>query len=463
MISNRIRLSALIVAVVSVAFPRLSPADPTQNLEMFLDDVNIHSMSGVTRQLEQPDSLAQPVITGSGGAWDPHRSFGTVIYDDQAKLYKAWYQENGGANAISYATSVDGLHWTYPKLGLVSYKGSTANNMLFQGIGLQTLYNCAVIKDDTDPDPNRRYKIVYWDAGNTDADGDGIRGEYYGDSGEFTGTSPDGIHWTRTTTPAAPQLYTQAKEQSPSDVVEMMYDSQKKEYVMYAKGWANWTSTTLPNPVADYRQIVRTESSDFVHWSTPQVVLSPDHSTPAMTAIDPQFYGMSVFEYQGMYVGLLRSYKDSGRSTGHVGDQTINVQLVASRDGINWTRVANDATFMPIGASGTWDDGMILPYQPFEKDGKIQIYYQGWDGIHNTPPGARAEVFQRRTGDNRRRAFRRDGRQQHRNAGLAGDGHVCHARRQTVPQRRPRYAWLDLGRVLRCERGSDPGIHGIAS
>lgn len=385
---SRTGLRLVIAALVNGAFLHLAIADPTQNLEMFLDDTNIHLMSGVSRQLQQPDRLSQPVITGSGGAWDPHRSFGTVIYDDTDKIYKAWYQENGGANAISYATSVDGLNWTYPNLGLVSYKGSTANNMLFQGVGLQTLYNSAVIKDDSDPDPNKRYKIAYWDAGNTDADGDGIRGEYYGDSGVFTGTSPDGIHWTVTKTPAAPQLYTQAKEQSPSDVVEMMYDSQKHEYVIYAKGWANWTSTTLPNPVADYRQIVRIESSDFVNWSTPQVVLSPDHSTPASTAIDPQFYGMSVFQYEGMYIGLVRSYKDSGRSTGHMGDQTMDVQLAASRDGIHWTRVADDGTFMPIGAPGTWDDGMVLPYAPFEKDGKIDIYYQGWDGVHNLPPGA---------------------------------------------------------------------------
>ncbi|MGB7160333.1 MAG: PEP-CTERM sorting domain-containing protein [Tepidisphaeraceae bacterium] len=348
-------------------------ADPTRHLEMFLDDARIQSSSGVSRDLRQPDRLPNPVITG-GGSWDPRRSFGTVIFDESENLYKAWYQINAQGNSIAYATSVDGLDWDYPSAGLVSFpKGAaptpanTNNNMLFRGLGHTSLYNSSVVKDDADPDPMRRYKIVYLDSTTSGLTGTG---------GAFTGTSPDGIHWTRTTTPAAPQLVIRTSEQSVHDVLELMYDSQKQKYVIYSKGYERTGNRN------DHRQIVRTESSDFVNWSTPQVVLRHDN-----TLQDPQSYGASVFEYQGMYVMPLRIYHNTGLADGQQGDRSIDVQLAASRDGINWTRVANKGTFMERGADGTWDDGMILPYRPFEKDGQIQIYYHGWNGVHENPDG----------------------------------------------------------------------------
>ena len=37
--------------------------------------------------------------------------------------------------AICYATSKDGVTWAKPELGLVEYEGSTANNILWRGIG----------------------------------------------------------------------------------------------------------------------------------------------------------------------------------------------------------------------------------------------------------------------------------------------------------------------------------------
>jgi len=349
-------------------------ADPTQHLEMFLDDVNIASSAGVVRQLNEPDRLPNPVITGAG-SWDPRRSFGTVIYDESENLYKAWYQINAQGNSVAYATSTDGLDWDYPSLGLVSFPRdaaptptNTTNNMVFRGLGHRSLYNASVIKDDADPDPSRRYKIAYFDS-TTEA--------ITGVGGVFTGTSPDGIHWTRTSTPAAPQLVVQPSEQSTHDVIEMMYDSQKQKYVLYTKGYDR------TGGINDHRQIVRTESSDFINWTTPQVVLEHDNSP-----IDPQSYGASVFEYQGMYVMLLRIYHNNGRAGGQLGDRTIDVQLAASRDGVNWTRVADKATFMHLGDDGAWDDGMILPYRPFEKDGRIQIYYHGWNGPHENPAGS---------------------------------------------------------------------------
>ncbi len=220
-----------------------------------------------------------------------------------------------------------------------------------------------------------------------------------GTSGVFLGTSPDGIHWTRHNPGMQAQLYIKQSEQSTHDVIEMMYDSQKQKYVIYSKGYDR------TGGVNNNRQITRTESSDFVNWTTPQ-----RRAASRPYAVGPAVATASVFEYEGVYVMLLRIYHNTGLADGERGDRSVDVQLAASRDGISWTRVANKETFMHLGAAGTWDDGMVFPYRPFEKDGQIQIYYHGWDGVHENPDGSAVYArVDRRPGHARRRSIPRDG------------------------------------------------------
>lgn len=379
---KRTILAALLLA------PLVARGDANQNLEMFLDDANVASMTNARRVMNAPTRSATPMIAGTAKTWQASPSFGTVMWDASDKLYKAWYQNQGADNPYCYATSVDGDHWTYPTLGKFTYvyNGQTTypdTNIMFYG--LQTngfnANNAAVIKDPTAP-ASARYKMAYFDM-SVDGNANGTQGELYGDAGVFTATSPDGINWTRHATPTSPNLFIKKVDASVSDVVEMQYETTNGvgKYVIYSKGW-DWTGGGA-NPTPDHRQIVRTESTDFVNWSTPQVIVTHDGS-----AIDPQSYGASVFDYQGVKVMLLRSYKDSGVAKGHVGDQSIDVQLATSRDGLTWTRVADKATFMPLGAAGQFDDGMLFPFRPIVgKDGNIDLFYAGWDDVHDLPAG----------------------------------------------------------------------------
>ena len=110
----------------------------------------------------------------------------SVIYDEDDKLFKAWYagSDMGGASwwATGYAISEDGVNWHKPNLGMFEYKGSKDNNIVIEGRG-------PIIKDDAEPDPNKRYK--------------GIKrlhsyvGEpAYSEHGARAIFSPDGINWT---------------------------------------------------------------------------------------------------------------------------------------------------------------------------------------------------------------------------------------------------------------------------
>jgi hypothetical protein len=121
-----------------------------------------------------------------------------------------------------------------------------------------------------------------------------------------------------------------------------------------------------------FRQIVRSESSDFIHWTKPQPVI-----THAFDQKDPQSYGMTVTQFGNTYVGLLLSYKKPG-------NETIDIQLTVSHDNKKWERVAGMQAFIPLGEPGTWDDGMLFSAPMFNHDGKTLIFYSGWDNSHNS-------------------------------------------------------------------------------
>ncbi|MBN2293868.1 MAG: hypothetical protein JXM70_15680 [Pirellulales bacterium] len=351
-------VSAIVLSLLCLSVRANDSAAKTARSRMFVDDQHIAESSNVKRTLQQPQKLKKPLITGNG-AWDscPYM-FGTVMYDRQEKIYKVWYMSYNYGQPLPvrtpfmYATSKDGRKWIRPNLGLFEYRGSKKNNIIMQNAGYHDSYTPSVVKDLKASDPGRRYKMIFWDFCGHDA--------YGGDSGMMIAFSPDGIRWHRHQ--EKPVLAAAKKEQSISDVLDLMIDPANGKFVAYTKGWAH------PHP--HHRQIVRTESIDFVNWSTPQVVLRH-----ANTIKDTESYGMTVFAHEGMYFGLLRIYHSKT-------DKTIDIQLTSSRDGKKWNRVADQATFIPRGAEGAWDDGMIFTSRPVIRGDVMEFYYSGWDGDH---------------------------------------------------------------------------------
>src|SRR6185503_10107187 len=68
--------------------------------------------------------------------------YGTVIRDEQEGIFKAWYSTMNHfryeknvfpeSTYLCYATSRDGLRWDKPALGLIDYRGSKENNIVFK-------------------------------------------------------------------------------------------------------------------------------------------------------------------------------------------------------------------------------------------------------------------------------------------------------------------------------------------
>lgn len=339
------------------------------NWQLFLDDYWIHSQEGIKSTLHQPEKYkGNPLITADVPWEENPYCFGTVIYDQEDSIFKFWYQSynqtlnTSDKTPILYATSIDGLEWERPNLGIIEFQGSTKNNIVIQNYGYHDLYSPSVIKDMDDPDPNKRYKMIWWDFP--------LGKEGYQDDGMCVAFSPDGIRWDKYS--GNPVLHATKSEQSISDVMFVMKDQNTGKFVAYTKGWAD--------PWPAFRQIVRTESSDFIHWSKPEVVITHAHNLE-----DPQSYGMTVSQYGKNYIGQLYSYKNPG-------DETIDVQLVISHDNKKWSRVAKQATFIPLGQDDSWDDGMIFSPPMFNHNGKTIIYYSGWDNAHNSKERRRSGI-----------------------------------------------------------------------
>lgn len=331
------------------------------NWKLFVDNYWVENSTNIVTKLHQPEKYSNNPIIKSDVPWEENPyCFGTVLYDEEDSIFKFWYQSFNYVGTIKertpilYSTSTDGINWIRPKLEIIDYQGSLDNNIVLQNYGFHDLYSPSVIKDNEDPDLAKRYKMIWWDFP--------LGGQSYQDEGMCVAFSPDGIHWTKH--PGNPVLHAKKMARSISDVMMVMHDKNTGKFVAYTKGWAE--------PWPAFRQIVRTESTDFINWSEPEVVISHKHDMK-----DPQSYGMTVSQYGNTYIGLLHSYKQPG-------DETIDIQLAISHDNKKWERVANQQTFLPLGKAGSWDDGMLFCAPMFNHGDKTLIYYGGWDNSHNS-------------------------------------------------------------------------------
>ncbi len=302
---------------------------------MFIDDMLIAAMKGVTFQVRPPD-IRETVLTPD----NPRQvlsAYSSVI--DDGKELKMYYSTLGPLT-VRLATSKDGIHWEKPQLGIYNLAGSKKNNVLFD-----YTINGSAYYDEHDPDPARRYKYF------TCYMSDGKK-ETKTTEGIVLYTSPDGIHFTKHETQLLPL-------DADSQAV-FFHDHYLNKYVCYLRGWR------FPR----IRTVVRGETDDPMRpWPyTPAtkpfhnghelplastelpVVLQTDQSDPPETDL----YAGQVFLYPWAYKVYLAfptyyyHFKGDERRhlspTGAPGNLGAGeVQLAVSRDGIHWKRYRRPA------------------------------------------------------------------------------------------------------------------------
>ena len=335
---------------------------------LFITDEHVRHVHRLERVVNQPLKLPGNPIIEPEHPWESRyvHHAGTVMYDEQAAVFKYWYTSGSdpnvelscagesyphGASVVCYATSKDGIHWEKPKLGQVLCDGSGDNNIL--KLGKYSPQGVAVLHDPKDPDPQRQYKAIYWDHVPMKLRDQGVSGAL---DGTWVAFSADGVHWKDYEHNPVLRGYNDCD-------LSIVRDPLSNRYLAYGRFGFN-------------RTIACTISTDFLNRSTPWQVLEPDLQEPSGPWPRTQFYGMTVDLYEGMYLGSLKIYRPGS-------DGRIDSQLAASHDGFHWQRVGDRQTFLPLGASDQWDNGMVRTAQQIITRGdQLYIYYGMVNGPH---------------------------------------------------------------------------------
>src|SRR5687767_13362379 len=138
---------------------------------LFVDDHDVLYRSGTRRELHPTKRRPEPVLT-EDKPWEIAIGWSSIYRHPQTGKYQLWYQSyNVGRTTdkrlgcvVCYAESDDGLTFTKPELDLFPFEDVKKTNIVLVGGGVYGDRYCnSVLVDEREPDPNRRYKMAYYD------------------------------------------------------------------------------------------------------------------------------------------------------------------------------------------------------------------------------------------------------------------------------------------------------------
>ena len=306
--------------------------DPEKHFELiedqpqyFLDDTILEWVKNIKRTHHVAGKHDKNPIIRQDKPWEvwPHLNTTVTLLRDRDGRFRCWYMdftnlsfEGGGADALynpklCYGESTDGIHWDKPSLGMVEVDGYDTNQIDWSEAPGQPVA-LAVIRDEADPDPQRRYKMAYLpEAHNINVPKKTVMAHSHS-LGLCVAYSADGVRWHQE--PANPVSTVWG-----SDVLHLTYDADASRYVIYgrvhyaaesgnpaADQWFTRYYPSQPNGWISKRAIYRIESSNLLEWSRPKRVLAPG----AFHNLDDQFYSMASFR---PHAGLPHRGQHEGR------------------------------------------------------------------------------------------------------------------------------------------------------
>lgn len=332
---------------------------------LLLNDANVAAAANMALRVGTVTKHPENPLFVEENPWERRfdNLYGNIVFDPHRGLYQCWYSPfivahsahgmtlpqrlsspfEGHAEqemGVCYAQSRDGITWEKPNLGLVEYEGSERNNLVMRGV-----HGSGIFRDDSEEDASRRYKALF----------QGLRVSF----------SPDGIDWSM------PQkINCQLAGDTHNNA---MWVPQLKKYVAFTRDWIK-TDRELVGAESKTnhgwcRRVARIESSDFVNWSEPTVVIDAQ-------CWEEQPYAMTVFPHGDAYLGLLVIHDQ-------ISDRAWT-ELAYSDDTLTWQRI--DAGNALIGCSDTeldYDYGCVYACAgPVFLDEEVRLYYGGSDWLH---------------------------------------------------------------------------------
>lgn len=335
-------------------------------IELFLDDEMISYTRNMRRELHQARKYEHnPIITNEYPWEGTHVTlYGSVLADESRGVLRMWYNAYGEKyyeqQTLAYAESEDGIHWDKPMMDYVSWEGYKKTNILMGPD--PNLHGPCVILNPDQTDPSRRFLLLF-----------DSYARYHPEVSDnpaawracYAAESPDGFRWS----PSQGRLAFAGKADSGQCVV---WEPLAGKFRAYARNHSKDINGSC-------NRIFRlVESTDFIHWETPTELFRPDELDGEP---DRQLQQIAVTRFDGLYVGLLglfrrsQCFRDSPTHI-HEGDQLDEIQLITSRDGVRFTRVADRAVFLPKSQPPQWGTGgqRMASQMVLHKD-KVLVYY----------------------------------------------------------------------------------------
>ncbi|MDI6828632.1 MAG: hypothetical protein QME62_09130 [Armatimonadota bacterium] len=338
-------------------------AGPQPWRRLFLDAMVVEESKGLKRVFHSAEKFEGNPILKHEKPWEGDGVCvgGTIMWmgGKLTMRYRCW-----GKNAVHhacYAESTDGINWERPNLGMVEYDGSKNNNILPYGNG-------CIIKVRKPKSKEEQWAMF----------------SYHREKNATVVFSEDTFNWR----------WDKQKTNlfKTSDVVKFFYDPFEDRYV-----------ATYKTPNRRHRAVGIALSKDCLNWYKPYegAIVGADDLDPDAT----QFYGMPVFPYQGLYIGLPWIYHARWIKYGNYespkqmyeaqegSPRTVDVQLAWSWNLIQWTRTPERKPFIALGPKGKWDWGMIYTARnPVIVGDKLYFYYYGCDNIHDIVDDVRCNI-----------------------------------------------------------------------
>ena len=285
-------------------------------IELFLDDWLIDASRDVRHVLHSPRPAE--IAIRKDKPWEDSTMYDPVVMKDGSR-YRMWYRANFNQAPFytAYAESDDGIRWTKPSLGLIEFRGSRENNIVWVGDPdvPDKPYVLSVFKDGHPKTPaSERYKATGL------ARGGGLQGL----------VSPDGLRWRLLqTTPVVP-----AQGAFDSHNISL-WDSARQEYVVYTRGFEN-----------GIRRIRRTTSREFSAFPAPEfiTVLNPPDAP-----IEHLYKNAATPYYRRPDILLMfpKRFVPERKPSDWPHNGLSDIVFMFSRDGIRWDRRFREAFLRP--------------------------------------------------------------------------------------------------------------------
>lgn len=271
-------IPALLLAATTAGFAQESAPVPIgSNRELFVDRFLVEKLDGAEFRLHHPHPAG--VAIQFDEPWEgAFVGYPTVLKDgDTYRMYYRGWPAVNVPEVTCYAESQDGITWHKPKLGLVEWQGSRANNIILADESISHNFSPFV---DTRPGvpADERLKAVGGEA----------------KTGLMAFASGDGIHWRKLQ--EGPVFRKGAFD---SQNVAFWSEAEQK-YLLYFRVFTEGTADEKVWQPKGFRTVARTTSTNFLDWSEPERMTfggtAPEHLYTNQT--------QAYFRAPQIYIGL---------------------------------------------------------------------------------------------------------------------------------------------------------------